>query len=101
MGYLDGDFNIQQSEVMPGPVTLASAATIVPRGFFTEVTGTVAIANITSPIDAVHMLCLVFTNANPSAFTGAGNVLSTKDPAQNEAVLLVYNPLNNKYYVVS
>lgn len=83
------------------PATIASAATIVPTSFLTFVTGTTAIATITAPLPNWHMLALVFTNANPSAFTGAGNVQSTKDPAQNELVLLCYDPSSAKYYVVN
>lgn len=101
MGYNDGDFNVQQSEVMPSPVTLATATTIAPKTFLTFLTGNTQVANITPPVDAPHMLALVFTDANPGAFTGAGNVQSTKDPAQNELVLCYYDPLSAKYYVVN
>jgi len=85
----------------PKPVTIAAASTIVPTGFLTFVTGTTQIATITPPVPGAHMLALVFTNANPGAFTGAGNVQSTKDPAQNELVLLCYDPITAKYCVVN
>lgn len=94
------DFYSAQSEQQQSPLTLASATTIVPQGFLTMVTGTTQIANITPPNSGgVCMIALVFTNANPGAFTGAGNVQSTKDPAQNELILLVWNPLTAKWYV--
>lgn len=96
------DMSTVASEQMPNPPTLASASTIAPSSFLTMVSGTTAIATITPPLPkARHMLALVFTNANPAAFTGAGNVASTKDPAQNELVLMVYNPLTETYYVVN
>jgi hypothetical protein len=88
-----------QGRLQPKPATIASAATIAPVGFLTFISGTTAVATITPPISGAHLLALVFTNANPSAFTGAGNVQSTKDPAQNELVLLAYDPITAKYYV--
>lgn len=95
------NFSTVQSAQMPLPVTMAAAATIAPTTFLTFLTGTTQVANITPPVTGCHMLALVFTNANPGAFTGAGNVQSTKDPAQNECVLLVYDPSSAKYYVVN
>lgn len=94
-------FSTIHSDIMPKPGSIASAATIAPTSFLTEITGTVAIATITPPTNSMHMLALLFTNANPSAFTGAGNVQGTKDPAQNEVVLLVYHPQTAKYYLVN
>lgn len=93
------NFSTAQGIQQPKPVTVASAATIAVTGFLTFISGTVAIATITPPLEGAHLLALVFTNANPSAFTGAGNVQSTKDPAQNELVLLCYDPITAKYYV--
>lgn len=96
------DFYTAQSEQQLSAATIASAATIVPTGFLTFVTGTVAVANVTPPNEGgLTLIALVFTNANPSAFTGAGNVQSTKDPAQNELVLMVWDTLSNKWYVVN
>ena len=95
------NFSTVQSKAQPHPVTLASAATLVPTTFLTFVTGTVQVADITPPVTGSHMLAFVFTDANPGAFTGAGNVHSTKDPAQYECVLLVYDPSTAEYYVVN
>lgn len=95
------NFSTVQSKAQPLPVTLASAATLVPTTFLTFVSGTVQVASITPPVTGSHMLAFVFTDANPGAFTGAGNIQSTKDPAQNECVLLVYDPSTAKYYVVN
>lgn len=88
-----------QSDKQLTPKRIASAATIAPDTFLTFVSGVVQVADITPPIDNMHLLALVFTDADPGAFTGAGNVLSTKDPAQNELVLLCYDPVSAKYYV--
>jgi hypothetical protein len=98
---LAGNFATNPGSQAPKPATVASAATIAVTGFLTFVSGTVQIATITPPLDGPHMIALVFTNANPAAFTGAGNVQSTKDPAQNELVLLAYDPNTAKYYVVN
>lgn len=96
------DFYTAQSEQQQAPVTLASATTIVPKGFLSFVTGTDQIANITPPNEGgCCMVALVFTNANPGAFLNSGNIQATKDPAQNECVLLVYDPLTAKWYVVN
>lgn len=84
------------------PRTQASAATLTPTSFLTIVTGTTQIANITPPIEGGHcLIALVFTNANPGAFLNSGNIESTKDPAQNELVLLVWDPISSQWYVVS
>ena len=94
------DFYSVHSEQQLKPATIASATTIVPNGFLTFVTGTVQVANITpANVNAMQMIALVFTDANPGAFTGAGNVLSTRDPADNELILLVWDPLSAKWYV--
>lgn len=90
-----------QSEQNTQPNTIASAATIAPVHLLTFLTGTVQVANITPPMPGAHLLALVFTNANPSAFLSSGNIQSTKDPAQNELVLLMYDPVSRKYYVVN
>lgn len=96
------NFSTVQSENQPKPVTMAAAATIVPTGFLTFLTGTTQVASITPPEDGgLTLIALVFTNANPGAFTGAGNVQSTKDPAQNELVLLCWDPVSEKWYVVN
>lgn len=100
------DLNFQnlstvQSNQQPKPVTKAAAETITVETFLTFLTGTTQVANITPPVSGSCLIGLVFTNANPGAFTGAGNVEATKDPAQNELVLLAYDPVSAKWYVVN
>lgn len=87
-----------QSEQNAAPNTIASATVIAPVHLLTFVTGTVQIATITPPAPGAHILVLIFTNANPGAFTGAGNVVGTYDPQQNVATFLVYDPVTAKYY---
>lgn len=95
------DLSTVQSNQQPNPATLASAATIVPKTFISFVTGTTQVANITPPVTGSCLICLIFTNANPGAFLNSGNIQATKDPAQNEAVLLAYDPATAKWYVVN
>ena len=87
-----------QSDKQPKPVTLASAATVVPTTFLTFITGTVAIANITPPVTGSHMLAFVFTTTTPVAFTTTGNVKYVATPTQNIPTLLIYDPIEGKYY---
>jgi hypothetical protein len=87
-----------QSEQNREPNTIASATTVVPVHKLTFITGTVAIANVTPPVAGMHVLYFIFTNANPSAFTGAGNVTGTYDPQQNVVTTLVYDPVTKKYF---
>lgn len=103
---MSDDLNFQnistvQNNLQPKPVTMAAAATITPTTFLTFLTGTTQVANITPPVTGTHLLALVFTNANPGAFLNSGNINSTKDPAQNELVLLVYDPISGDYFVVN
>lgn len=88
------------SEAMPKPPTVASASDIgdTIQNFLTIISGTTAIDTITPPINAVHMICLVFTNANPGGVTTGGNIANAVDPAQYVPVLLIYNPLTATYY---
>ena len=95
------NFSTVQSNKQPLPATIASAATIAPTTFLTMVTGTTQVATITPPVTGSHMLALVFTNANPGAFLNSGNIEGTKDPAQYECVLLVYDPITAQYYLVN
>lgn len=82
------------------PRTQASAATITPTGFLTFLTGTTQVANITPPIEGGHtLIALVFTDANPGAFLNSGNIESTKDPAQNELILAVWDPISSQWYI--
>lgn len=101
MDALFQNFSTIQSNLQPKPATIAAAATITPTGFLTILTGTTQVANITPPIDGgVAMIALVFTNANPGAFLDSGNIESTRDPAQNALILLVYNPIASQWYVL-
>lgn len=100
------DLNFQnlstvQSEQQPRPVSMAAAATISPTTFLTILTGTTQVENITPPVSGSCLIGLIFTNANPGAFLNTGNIQATKDPAQNELVLLAYEPVTAKWYVVN
>jgi hypothetical protein len=80
------------------PVTLASAATVVPQTFLSMISGTVAIATITPPVPGAHLLVFIFTTTTPTAFTTTGNIAIVATPTLSVPVFLVYNPLTNKYY---
>lgn len=86
------------SDKQPLPITLASAATVAPTTFVTFVTGTVAIATVTPPVTGAHMLCFVFTTTTPTAFTTTGNMKAVSTPTSGLPMLLVYNPVEAKYY---
>lgn len=88
-----------QSAVQPKPVTIASAATVAPSTFLTFISGTVAIATVTPPVEGAHLLVMVFTTTTPTAFTTTGNIKAVATPTQNALTVLVYNPNENKYYV--
>lgn len=90
-----------QSDKQQLPVTMAAAATITPTTFLTFLTGTTQVENITPPVSGSCLIALVFTDANPGAFLATGNIQSTKDPAQNELVLLCYDPSSAMWYVVN
>jgi hypothetical protein len=87
-----------QSDKQPKPGTLASAATVVPTGFITMISGTVAIATITPPVSGAHMLCFIATAASPTAFATTGNVATAVAMVQFVPCFLVYNPATGKYY---
>lgn len=80
------------------PVTLASAATLVPTTFLTVLTGNTAITAITPPVAHAHMIALVF--AGTAGITAGNNILNTKASVASEAMLLVYNPTTAKYIAV-
>lgn len=90
-----------QSNQQPKTPTIASAATIAPTSFITKVTGTVQVATITPPVTGQCLIGLIFTDVNPGAFLDSGNIEATKDPAQNELVLLGYDPVAAQWYVVN
>jgi hypothetical protein len=98
------DLNFQnistvQSGLQPTPATLASAATIAPSTFLTFLTGTTSIATITPPVSGSHMLCLVSTDSGTTnATVTTGNIIKASTFVQNKALLMVYDPVGNKYY---
>lgn len=94
------NFSTVQSNLQPGPVTVASTTTIVPKGFITLVSGTIDVATITPPVTGQHELVLVFTDASPGDLLTTGNVLvGTTTVVQNVPLVLFYNNVINKYYV--
>ena len=101
------DLNFQnlssvQSAQQPKPNTIASAASVAPTSFLTFISGTVAIATVTPPADGVHELVFVFTTTTPTAFTTTGgNIKAVATPTQNVPCLLIWNPVESKYYVKS
>lgn len=87
------------SGVMQPPRTIASAATVAPTTFLSLISGTTAIATITPPVTAAHMLVFVFTTTQSGQFLTTGNIQqSTTTATANVPVYLVYNPLTSKYY---
>jgi hypothetical protein len=94
-------FSTHQSEKSPLPATIAAAATITPTARLTFLTGTTQVGNITPPLAGHHELVLIFTDANPGAFVTTGNIKSAYTPIQNRAILLEYDPVTAKYWVMS
>lgn len=92
------DLSTVQSGLQGSPKTLASAATVAPTTFLTFVTGTTAIATVTPPMDGTHVLAFVFTTTTPTAFTTTGNVKYVATPTTNIPVLLIFDPIERKYY---
>ncbi len=89
-----------QSNQQPTPGTIASATVIAPQTFLTLVTGTTDVATVTPPVTGSHMLCLVFTDASPGSLLTTGNVLvGSTTLAQDEPVLLFYDPVQAAYYL--
>jgi len=87
-----------QSEQQPQPVTIASAAAVAPTTFLSFISGTVAIATITPPALGAHMLVFIFTTTTPVAYTTTGNIKRVSTPVQNIPSVLIYNPIEGKYY---
>ena len=92
------NFSTVQNNLQPAPVTVASAATIVPSTFVTFVTGTTQVATITPPVTGQHMLALIFTNGSPGATLTSGNIGLATTVVQNKVLLLVYDPTGGKYW---
>lgn len=103
---MSDDLNFQnygtvQSQLQPQPVTVASTTTIAPTTFLTFITGTVAVTTITPPLTGAHMLALVFTTTAPASIGTTGNIkVATTTVAQNVPLLIIYNPIDTKYYPV-
>jgi len=93
------NFNTTQSDKQPYPVTVASAATIVPTTRLTFVTAQVQVGTITPPVSGYHELVLCFTHAAPGALLTNGNILTAYQPIQNRPFTLYYDPSTAKYYV--
>jgi hypothetical protein len=102
---IDSDFqdlSTVHSPIQKKPATIASAATVAPLQFLSFISGTVAIATVTPPVNAMHVLCMIFTTTTPTAFTTTGgNIKAVATPTQNVPCFLIYNPLEAKYYVKS
>ena len=82
----------------PKPMTVASAATIVPTTFLTVLTGNVAITAITPPVTFGHMIAIQFAGA--AGITAGNNITTTKASVSGEVMLLVFNPITQKYVPV-
>jgi hypothetical protein len=92
-----------QSNLQPTPVTVTiseSVESIAPTTFITFVAGTGGLANVTPPVSGQHMLVLIFTDNSPGAFETDGNIQRVVTPTQNIPVLLFYDPISAKYYVI-
>lgn len=87
-----------QGPAAPKPITVASAATIVPTTFLTVLTGNVAVVNITPPVTHGHMLAVQF--AGIAGVTAAGNIATAKASVAGEIILFVFNPVTQKYVPV-
>ena len=92
------DLSTVASGLQPKPVTIASAAAVAPSTFLSFISGTTAIATVTPPVTGAHMLCFVFTTTTPVAFTTTGNIKAVATPSSGIPTLLVYNPIEGKYY---
>lgn len=91
------DLSDVQSGLQPNPKTIASAATIAPTTKMTIVTGTVAVATVTPPMDGFHVLWFKFTNAAPAALVTTGNIETAYTPIQNRPFAMLYDPTTSKY----
>ena len=89
------NFSTVQSNLQPNPATLASATTVTPVTFLTNITGAVAIANITPPVTGQHMLAFL----PGAAFTtvATGNIAKASTAVVGQVLLLFYDPNTGKY----
>lgn len=93
-----GDWATISPNSQAAPVTIASAATIVPTSFLTVLTGNTAVVNITPPFANGHMLAIQF--AGVAGVTAAGNIATAKASVAGEIILFVYNVNTAKYVPV-
>ena len=77
------------------PATLVSAATLAPTTFLTVLTGNTGVATITPPVSHAHMLAFQF--AGTAGVLATGNILTATASVAGQIMLLVYNPLTQKY----
>lgn len=92
------DYSTVQSNLQPAPKTIASANTIAPSGFLTVLTGNTVVKTITPPVSWTHMLAIQF--AGVAGVDATGNILTAKASVNGEAMLLIYNPVTQKYVPV-
>lgn len=92
------NFSTVQSNLQPAPKVIASAATIVPEGFLTVLTGNTAVVNITPYLDWTHMIAVQF--AGTAGVTAAGNIATATATIAGQILLLIYNPNTGKYVPV-
>jgi hypothetical protein len=92
------NYSTVQSKLQPTPKTLASAATIAPTTFLTDVTGTVPVTTITPPVSGTHMLAFRFVTASPGVTGTTGNIGISTTTVLNRILLLVWDPTTAKYY---
>jgi len=91
-------FSTVQSDKLPYPATVASAATIVPTTKLTYVTGTVSIANITPPVSGYHELSFIFLTGSMPVLATTGNIQFAFQPIINRVFTLYYDPSTAKYW---
>jgi len=92
------NFSTVQTKDQQQPITIASAATIAPVGFLTVLTGNTAVVTITPPLTGLHVIAIQF--AGVAGVTAAGNILTATASVAGQIMLLVFNPLTNKYVPV-
>lgn len=103
MSYLTNmpEFVTPQSNLPLKPVTKAAAATITVATKLTFLTGTDQLETITPPFEGYHEVVLCFTDAAPGLFLTTGNLKTAYQPIQNRPVVLFYDPLTAKYWVMT
>ncbi len=87
-----------QNNLQPLPATIASATAIAPTTFLTFITGTTNISTITPFVTGTHLIILKFTDGAPPDVVTGGNVTrAVTTIAQNDYVLLLYDPIAAAY----